>query len=53
MIHIAETCCPPYERTFCGLPISDAEPMGRANCVVCVEMERWGAQGCGRCRGGA
>lgn len=43
MLHTAETCCPPFTKTLCGLPLDgcadDALADDEADCVVCAYLE--------------
>lgn len=45
LVHIAETCCPPFVRTLCGerLDPTDSRTFNAALsevCVVCLELDR-------------
>jgi len=45
LMHLSDTCCPPFERTLCGrrIPlIHNIVPLDVAldTCVVCVELHR-------------
>lgn len=47
LCHVADSCCEPYTRTLCGLPIDNPEDYtdtssyaSPEDCVVCLEMDR-------------
>lgn len=52
LVHVAATCCPPYERALCGRELDGEHEIlddtGKGHCVVCYEMDRAGVR-CSRC----